>query len=120
MDLVRTSSQSLYSEPLARMSVKGYSSDYLIVHRGTWKGFPLSPILFILALEPLAIKIWHNIDIQGIPCGHRVNKCAMFADDILMLLSSSITSIPNLYREFNHSKSQALNLTLEDSLVNSL
>lgn len=91
---------TLYSKPIARLSVKGYSSDYPTTHRGTRQGCPLSPILFILVLEPLAIKIRHYTNtLGGIPCEDRVRKCALFADDILIFLSSPTTSILNLYWE---------------------
>ncbi|CAI9569230.1 unnamed protein product [Staurois parvus] len=47
----------LHSEPMARLSVKGYSSENITICRGAQQGSALSPILFILALEPQAIKL---------------------------------------------------------------
>lgn len=120
--------QVLYKTPTAKIQIKGYKSHTINIHRGTRQGCPLSPILFILALEPLAIKLRNHQDIKGICCGDEEQKCSLFADDILMFLSSPITSLPNLYRvlrrftafsglTINHSKSEALNLTLEPQTV---
>lgn len=49
-----------------------------------------------MALEPLAIKLRSHPDIRGIYCGDREHKCALFTDDRLMLLSSPVTSLPNI------------------------
>lgn len=116
--------QTLYSIPTASVQVKGYASPQIDIHRGTRQGCPLSPILFLWALEPLAIKMRNHPNIKGIHCGESEHKCAMFADDILLLLSSPITSLPNLYQtlchfsmisglSINHLKSVALNLSLD-------
>lgn len=94
--------QTLYSAPIARLLVKGYNSHQIDIHRGTRQGCPLSSILFILALEPLAIKLRCHPDIKGIHCGDFEHKRALFADNILLLLSSLVTSLPNLYQLMRH------------------
>lgn len=83
---------------------------------------PLSPLLFILALELLAIKICNFIDVKGIECWDR--EC-LFADDILMLILSPFITLPNLsaiLQPFSISglkrtceKSQALNISLREA-----
>lgn len=123
--------RTLYHEPTANLQIKGYSSSQLFISRGTRQGCPLSLILFILALEPLAIRIQDNQDIQGIMCGGLVHKCALFTDNILLLLSSQATSLPNLYSDLhllssisrlsvNHNKSLAMNIALEQQTVQAL
>lgn len=126
-----TTLKTIYSHPTANLVVKGYKSQNIQILRGTRQGCPLSPLLFILALEPLAIKIREHQDILGVKCGDREHKCAMFADDILLLLSSPVTSLPNLqlvlrhFTEFsglkvNQSKTQALNVSLQTHIVQAL
>ena len=44
----------------------GMASDYFTLERGVKQGDPLSPYLFILAVESLAISIRQNADIKGI------------------------------------------------------
>lgn len=44
----------------------GHCSDFSKVERGVRQGDSLSPILFVLSIEPLAEAICQNIQIQGI------------------------------------------------------
>ena len=43
----------------------GTSTGYFSVERGTTQGDPLSPYLFILALETLLIKVRNDSSIKG-------------------------------------------------------
>lgn len=49
--------QALYHQPKTRIRLPGCNSDFITLGRGTLQGCPLSPLLFVLALEPLAIAI---------------------------------------------------------------
>ena len=89
-----TTLRTIYNAPVANLVVKGYKSQDIPIHRGTRQGCPLSPVLFILALEPLATKIRAHPDILGVCCGGREHKCALFADDILLLLSGYLLANP--------------------------
>lgn len=118
---------TLYDAPMASLMLRGYSPQPLDIRRGTRQRCPLSLLLFALAMEPLAIKICACPDVRGIVCGDREHKCLLFADDLLLALSSSITSLPNLYAnlqpfleisglKINYDKSRALNLSLQSSI----
>ena len=52
----------------------GMTSDYFTLERGVRQGDPLTPNLFILAVESLAISIRHNVDIKGIKIGNHEAK----------------------------------------------
>lgn len=90
--------------------------------QGTRQGCPLSPLLFAMAIEPLAIALRSSNEYKGIVIGEREVKLSMFADDMLLFVSNpieslrSITQILDQFSSFagfrvNYSKSNLLPLT---------
>ena len=79
--------QTKYHLPTAVIT-NGRRSEPFPIARGVRQGCPLSPLLFALALEPLAETIRLHIDIKGITIGHKEHKIALYADNILVFLSS--------------------------------
>ena len=59
----------------------GYASDFLSLQRGVRQGYPLSRLLFILALKPLANQIRMHNSIKGLNNGSKVTKLSLYADD---------------------------------------
>ena len=86
----------LYNNPKAYVKYAGYKSDTFDIRRGTRQGCPLSPLLFALLIEPLAQKIRSDPTILGIELGGHKHKLCLFADDILLFLSSPQVTGPNL------------------------
>lgn len=87
---------ALYNKPKAYVKYAGYKSDSFNIERGTRQGCPLSPLLFALLIEPLAQKIRNDPTITGIEIGGYQHKLCLFADDILLFLSSPQVTGPNL------------------------
>ena len=95
-------------------------SDRVSLTRGIFQGCPISPLLFLLAIEPLAISIRDNENIQGIAFGDSMKKISLFADDTCFLdgKASSFISLfetLKLFAEFsgcklNMSKSEAIHV----------
>ena len=86
----------LYSSPLAAVRTNSNLSPYFELQRGTRQGCPLSPLLFALAIEPLAIAIRQHVDIKGIHRGGLVHKVSLYADDMLLFVSDPLHSLPKL------------------------
>ena len=64
----------------------GISTGPFEIHRGVRHGDPLSPYLFIIVLEILAISIGTNDNIQGIIVDGIEIKLELFADDLTAFL----------------------------------
>ena len=61
--------------------MNGMSSNFFVLERGVRQGDPLSPYLFIVAVETLAIAICQNAAIRGIVIGKEETKLLQYADD---------------------------------------
>ena len=96
----------------------GFSTGPFSLGRGVRQGDPLSPYLFIIALEVLAIRIRNDNTIQGFTFGEENVKLNLFADDMTCFLSDkgSYISLFRLLEVFgecsglkvNHEKTEAL------------
>ena len=65
----------------------GFMTNYFQVSRGVCQGCPLSPLLFVLSVELLALKIRQDQLCRGIPLPDGQNaKTSQFADDTTLIL----------------------------------
>ena len=64
-------------------------TDYFTLERGVRQGDPLSPYLFVVAIETLAIAIRQNTEIRGIRIGEDETKLLQYADDTTAVLSDT-------------------------------
>lgn len=83
----------LYAAPSSRIRVNGEMSGPFELHRGTRQGCPLSPLLFELALEPLAARIRASPGIVGFRRGQRSDVVSLYAEDTLLYLSDTMGSL---------------------------
>ena len=75
----------------------GIASNYFTLERGVRQGDPLSPYLFVVAVETLAIAIRQNSMINGITIEKEETKLLQYADDTTAVLSD-INSAHNLFK----------------------
>ena len=76
----------LFSENKACVLNNGAATNFFKVQKGTKQGDPISPYLFILAIEILAVMIRRNDKINGIKLSNAHFKIALFADDTTLFL----------------------------------
>ena len=93
--------KTLYTSPKATVTTNGITSSTFTLHRGTRQGCPLSPSLFALFIEPLAIAIRQNNNIHGIIVKDVHHKISLYADDILLYLQSPQKSLQETLKIIN-------------------
>lgn len=86
----------LYLSPKSAILTNSDRSAFFPFQRGTRQGCCLNPLLFDLALEPLAIHLRNHPEIRGISCGHSEVKLSLYADDLLLFLSYPPSALPFL------------------------
>ena len=69
----------------------GYKSRFFQIQNGVRQGDPLSALLFILAVEILAIEIRSNSHIKGINTNNTETKISLLADDTTLLLKDILS-----------------------------
>ena len=108
----------LYENASSCVMNNGFTTGHFALGRGVRQGDPLSPYLYIIALEVLAIKIRNDDHIQGITVGQESTKLSLFADDMTCFLKDEL-SYTNLFRtlkafgecsglKVNHEKTEIL------------
>ena len=75
--------KAIYDKPTANISLNGEKLKPLPLRSGTRQGCPLSPLLFNIVLEALAIAIREEKAIKGTQIGKEV-KLSLFADDMIL------------------------------------
>lgn len=113
--------RKLYGGMTSELVVNGRVVSSFPVTRGVRQGCPLSPVLFILSLDPFLVKIAKDPWVRGLPMPGSERAVVMaYADDITLYLEDvdSVHRVFKLFEEYalvsgarlNHSKSKALRL----------
>lgn len=95
--------QLLYCSPQAVITEAGHISLPFQLHRGTRPGCPLSPLLFAIAIEPMAAQIRANTHIRGFQHAEIHEKLMLYADDTMLFLGDtekSLSEAMSLIRRF--------------------
>lgn len=103
----------LYSSPQASVRTNNTQSNCFPLQRSTRQGCPLSPLLFALAIEPLAMALRSNPLIKGIVRYGHEHKVSLYADDLLLYVSDLSVSVPaalTIIKSFGHLSGYKLNL----------
>ena len=81
----------MYHNPQAVVQVNGRRSGVIAIERSVQQGCPLSPLLYVLALEPLLRRLRDegtSLALRGIPfIGRLAARVSAFADDVTVFVS---------------------------------
>ncbi len=77
----------IYDDISSCICNNGITSRYFNIGRGVRQGDPLSPYLFVIAVEILAIIIKRNKNITGYTTGSHELKLTQYADDMTLILA---------------------------------
>ena len=91
----------MYTDPSATVLTNGNMSSQIRLNRGVRQGSPLSPLIFALFLEPLAIALRANSNIRGVQAGQEEHKLLLYADDVLLISSDPEFSVPEICSVMN-------------------
>ena len=119
----------LYTDIKSSVTNNGWHSEYFDLGRGVRQGCPLSPYLFILCAEILAMQTRENAKIEGIDNGNKNYKILQYADDTQLFTkfkAESINAILKTFGEFtkvsglkiNFDKSEVLRIGQKKQLNN--
>ena len=91
----------------------GFTSGHFNVTNGVRQGDPLSPYLFILALETLATTIRSEANVERISAYGKKQKIVIYADDITAILPNikSAKALFTLLKKFENSSGLRVNVS---------
>ena len=110
--------KSRYDKPIANIILNGWKLKPFPLRTDTRQGCPLSPLLFHIVLEVLAIVIRQKEEIKGIQIGKEEVKLALFADDMILYTKKpkdSIKKLIDLINEFGNVAGYKMPRTLWNS-----
>lgn len=106
--------QVFYKNIQSCVIVNGHLSDWFLLKRGCRQGDPLSPYLFILCAEILALLIRNNSNIKGIKVGESNVIISQYADDTSIILDGSKKSLKNCLKVLKfHAEASGLCINME-------
>ena len=79
--------KAIYDKPTGNRILNDEKLKAFPLRSGTRQGCPLSPLLFNLVLEVLAMAIREEKEIKGIQVGKEV-KLSLFADDMILYIDN--------------------------------
>ena len=78
--------KAIYEKPIANIILNGQELKAFLLRSETRQGCPLSPFLFHIVLEVLAIVIRQEKEIKGIQIGKEEVKLSLFPVDIVVYI----------------------------------
>lgn len=79
--------------------MNGLLSDPISITRGTRQGCPLSPLLFAVATEPLAVRLRQHHTHRAIRFSSRALTVSLYADDVTLYMVNPVENLAPMTRE---------------------
>ena len=96
--------KAIYDKSQTNIILNGEKLKAFLLRSGTRQGCPLSPLLFNVILEVLAIATREEKEIKGIQIGKEEGKLSRFADDMILYIENpkdTITILVELIKGFS-------------------
>ena len=112
----------MYYNPHAVVQVNGRRSRAFATERSVRQGCPLSPLLYVLALEPLLLRLrdeWANPALRGVPFADPLTaRVSTFADDIMVFVSRrlDIKALKNAVAKYERTARAKVNFDKSEGL----
>ncbi len=109
----------IYNKPIISIKNNGWLSCDISLERGFRQGCPLSALLFVIAVEIMAINIRNNEKIKGLDCLDKDIKQLMYADDTTLLLSDfeSMKNAIDTVNKFSQVSGMKLNVEKTEGIL---
>ena len=113
----------MYHNPQAVVQVNGRRSRVFTIERSVRQGCPLSPLLYVLALEPLLRRLRDrttNPALRGVPfAGPLTARVSAFADDITVFVSRrlDIKAVKKVVSEYERYVGAKVNFDKSEGLL---
>ena len=108
--------KATYDKPTANTILNGEKLQEFPLRSGTRQGCLLSPLLFNIVLEVLAMAIRKVTEIKRLPIGKEEVKLSLFADDMILYLENPKDSTRKQSSSMNLGKSQDTKLIHRNQL----
>ena len=114
--------KTIYSNPGAKIKNNGWLSDTFTISRGIRQGCPVSALLFIIAVEVLALNLKNDITVHGIKIHtnhiEKEIKVMQYADHTVLLLNdhNSISNAIENVRKFSKVSGLILNVDKSEAI----
>ena len=95
--------KAIYDKPTANIILNGEKLKAFPLRSGRKQGCPLSPLVFHIVLEVLAMAIREEKEIKRIQIGKEKVKLSLFADDMILYIENpkdATRKLPELINEF--------------------
>ena len=105
--------QMFYNNLSSCVLNNGFFSSPFQLERGVRQGDPLSPYLFLISIEIMAISIRTNENIEGIKIGEDETRSLLYADDMTATLAniSSVEKVIQILNNFEKCSGLKMNLS---------